>query len=180
MPKNNIIEMEEEFPEYEEAENKIEVAPKKAFTKKIDPEWMPQIMEWAAQGLSYSKIAIKIKETYGITITGTGILLAIKKVKVDRSTVSKAVVRENIGTYIVNDLEVIKKKKQELDILADQFRDDKDWKNYWQCMSTLKDYSKMIFELSGVNENQVINEAENAKQDLLEMFEKFQYSSGNK
>jgi hypothetical protein len=167
MPRNEIIEMEED--QDEESQGQIEIAPKKAFTKKIDSEWMPQIMEWAATGLSYGKIAAKIKEVYGVTITGVGIGLAMKRVKQDRSNISKAIVRENIGIYIVNDLEVIKIKKDELVKLSDSFREAEDWKNYFQSIDKIKDYSKMIFELSGVNENQVINEAENSKQDLLKM-----------
>lgn len=157
-------------------ESILEEAPRKRFEKKIKSEWMPEIMEWAATGMSFQKMTDKIKDKWGVSMTPSGLRLAIKAVQTERSTVSKAVVRENVGTHISNDLNTLKLKKEELLQLSNQFRDSKDWKNYFQTIDKMRDYFKMSFELSGVNENQVISEQENAKQDLLDMFEKFHFA----
>lgn len=149
---------------------------KKHFVKKINDDWMPEIMVWAAEGLSLQKMCVRIKDKWGLTITPSGLRYAIKKVKIDRSEVSKAVVQSSIGQYIVNDLEILKTKKQELVDLSDKFKLESDWKNYYMAIDRIKEYSKMLFELSGVHEQQSKDEAENAKQDLLEMFEKFHYN----
>lgn len=172
MTENEPIDME--LVEDDEPQTEELTFPKKnLFTRKLDPTWMPQIMDWAGQGFSLAKIVVKIKTTYGIEMSTSGLDSAIKKVKQQRSNQSKAVVRENVGTYIVNDLEGIKNTKVELFALKEDFKEKKDWKNYFLTVDKITSLSKMLFELSGVNENQVINEAENAKADLMEMFERF-------
>jgi hypothetical protein len=153
------------------------VLTQRGFQKKIKDEWMPSVMEWASQGISLAKMCVKFQDKFGTSITPTGLSNAIRKVKVDRSSISKAVVVENVGSYIINDLEGIKSTKLELFQLKADFKEKKDWKNYFSTVDRIKELSKMIFDLGGVNENQVINEAENAKQDLLDMFEKFQFST---
>jgi hypothetical protein len=145
------------------------------FQKKILPEWMPDIMAWAGDGLSLQKIADKIEELHHVKVTPSGVRYAIKRAKQDRSAISKAVVQANIGQFIVNDLEILKRKKEELVQLSDQFKLATDWKNYFQTIDRIKEYSKMLMELSGVHEQERNDEADNAKQDLLEMFEKFGY-----
>lgn len=145
--------------------------------RKIQPEWIPDILIMAAQPDStYVSVAKKVKDKWGVSITPTGIRAVIKQAKVDRSEISKTVVRDNIGGYILGDLEILKTKKQELVELSVQFKAEKDWKNYYGAIDRIKEYSKMLFELSGVNEKQAESDAEIAKQELMDMFEKFQHS----
>lgn len=163
----------------EEATEAILEDRKAKFQKKIQSDWMPEIMGWAAENNSFQKIADKIKEKWGVTVTPSGVRLAINRVKAERATVSKAVVQANIGQFIVNDLEILKRKKQELVELSDGFKAEKDYKNYFQAIDRIKEYSKMLMELSGVHEQERNDEAENAKQDLLDMFEKFHFGKIN-
>src|SRR5277367_4332819 len=102
------------------------------FQKKIQDEWMPDIMAWAATGLSLEKMTKKIEAKWGLKVTPSGLRYKIKRMQHDRSAVSKAVVRDNVGIHITNDLEVLKIKKQELLELSNQFKASQDWKNYFQ------------------------------------------------
>lgn len=179
-PAPELDELEQAFQDDEEAETAIQPVEKKIrvfHEKKIQDEWMPEIMVWAAQGDSYQKIANKIKDKWGVSITAPGIRRSIKKVAADRSSTSKSVLRNNIGQYIISDLQILKDKKQELVGLAAQFKLDKDWKNYYMAIDRIKEYSKMLFELSGVHEAERNDDAENAKSDLLDMFERYTHLS---
>ena len=152
---------------------------KSKFQKKIQNDWMPDIMVWATEGISLQKISERVYEKWGVSVTPSGLRYAIKRVKADRATVSKAVVQANIGQFIVNDLEILKRKKEELVVLSDGFKLEKDWKNYFQSIDRIKEYSKMLMELSGVHEQERSDDADNAKQDLLDMLEKFEYGKLN-
>ena len=150
------------------------------FERKIKPEWMPDILVMSAEpGITYKKITEKIKEKWGVDITVAGIRKAIKEAKVDRSEITKALITDKISEYIVGDLDILKTKKSELVALSVSFKADKDWANYFKTIDRIKEYSEMLFELSGANEKQVETDAEAAKQDLMEMFEKFQYGKGD-
>lgn len=175
---NEALALAEELEEaFEEAPKKKQATEKQMlyFGKKIQDDWIPDIMAWASDGLSLNKIAKEVEKKFGIKVTGGAVRLVINKVKADRAQVSKAVVQTTIGQYIVGDLEILKKKKQELVELSDQFKEAKDWKNYYSAVDRIKEYSKMLFELSGVHEQQTRDEAENAKQDLLDMFNRFEH-----
>lgn len=148
----------------------------KPFKSKIHDDWMPQILEWSAAGFSLSKLVINIKKTFNVNISKTGIRNRLKQVQFDRATESKAVVRENIGQFIVNDLQIIHQKKAELVLLSQQFMKAKEWKEYYQAIDRIHTYSKTLFELSGVNESPQA-EAENAKADLIRKLEETQYAS---
>lgn len=152
---------------------------KSKFEKKIQSDWMPDILAWATEGISLQKISDKVFEKWGVRVTPPGLRYAIKRVKADRATVSKTVVQANIGQFIVNDLEILKRKKEELVVLSDAFKAEKDWKNYFSSIDRIKEYSKMLMELSGVHEQEHNDAAENAKQDLLDMLEKFEYGKLN-
>ena len=153
---------------------------KKVFERKIQPEWIPDILVMAAQpGITYAKIAEKVKEKWGVSITGPGIRATIKNAKVERSEITKTVIRDNIGGYILGDLEILKDKKNELVALSVDFKKDKDWKNYFSTIDRIKVYSEMLFELSGANEKKSEEDAEGAKADLLNMLEKFSYNKND-
>jgi hypothetical protein len=177
---NMIPDPDQDFPEYMETTE--EEAPKKkgkskAFNRKIETEWVPDIMLWISQGMTLLKVREELQKLHGVTVTEGGISYVVNKMKAQRGQISKGIVRENIGAHIVSDLEGVKQMKQELFSLKDQFKDAGEWPNYFKTVDRIESLSKMIFELSGVNENQVINEAQNAKQDLIEMFQKFKYNN---
>ena len=154
---------------------KTEETRKTQFKKKLQGQALEDVMTWAAENIRNSDIAKRLKDEHNITMTSSGVGEAIKRHARGRSTQSKLAVQENIGEYIINDLEVLKTKKKEFVLLCDQFKKDKDWSNYWKATDRIKDFSKMLFDLSGVNEGFHNSEAQNAKQDLLDMFEKFEY-----
>lgn len=154
--------------------------PKGHFKRKIDPSWIPDILVMAAQpNATLAQIAKKVKDKWGVEITSQGIRNIIKGAKVERSEITKTVIRDNIGGYILGDLEILKQKKQELVELSVHFKEKKDWKNYFGTIDRIKTYSEMLFELSGANEKQSQDDAETAKQELLDTLEKFQYGKGD-
>lgn len=150
------------------------------FQRKIDPAWIPDILVMAAQpNATLASVAKKVKDKWGVEITAQGIRNVIKQSKVERSEITKTVIRDNIGGYILGDLEILKQKKQELVELSVEFKTKKDWKNYFGTIDRIKTYSEMLFELSGANEKQSQDDAEAAKQELLDTLEKFQYGKGD-
>ena len=171
--RDDLLEDNDDEPEQEEEQTQ----PKKPkpFEKKVQDAWIPKIMEWIAQGNSLSKVSKLVEANYGTKICTTTIHQIVKKIKSQRADSSKMAVRENLGNIIVSDLEIIKTKKAELVALSNTFKDGQDWKNYYMAIDRIKELSKMLFDLCGINEKELNSDAENAKNDLIDLFEKFDH-----
>jgi hypothetical protein len=140
------------------------------FEKKIQDDWKPQIMAWSVEGLSLSKIVVKIKETWNVDITITGVSKIIIQIKKERSAVTKALVQEDLGNHVNSDLKVLDDKKKELVELSNRFKKEEDWSNYKVINSLLKELLKLSFDMMGANEKK--SDDENAQSDLINSFNK--------
>jgi hypothetical protein len=139
--------------------------------KIIQDEWVPWILARSAEdGVTLNMICQEIKNMHGVTVGRPQISRIISHAKQERSAQSQFVIRENIGTYILGDLEILKKMKAELLKEMARFKKDDRSKDYFAACDRIVTLSKMLFELSGAKEKQVDDDAEAAKAELIEKF----------
>lgn len=136
--------------------------------QKITPNMEPDILVWAAEeGSTLNEVLKKLKDKWAVTVDKSTISRLINSRKMERTEITQQVLRENLGKFVVGDLEILQGLKAELLEDRAKLRGKDDIKLANECADRVIKLVDMSMKLSGAQDKHNTNEEETAAQSLL-------------
>ncbi len=169
----DYLKVVESIPKTGGRDNSMPLDEKGKFLKKVNPEWIPDILAMIADPSNdYNKVLKLIKEKYKISLTKATLSTMVKDARAERAQAAQSALSEYIPKYVLQDLELLQTLKLELIQDRKRLRAEKNYKLANECADRIAKLATQSLELSGANTKKNIDEGESAKSDLIDALAK--------